>query len=292
VARSVQNKRVPRRSAVVNRAAKRRPSLFEMCSSKSDSRVVGLDGRPGAEVKVNNSPSGSRVVRCLTTEWCADSLPAKSRALDSRVASPMKADRGNDRDKSGRAMGRAQREVRTCSVCGAKFSAEKESDFCPVCMLRGVLIDESQPTESLNPASEKIGSSSGDKPALLPRRFQNYELIRGENGKPLELGRGAMGVTYKAIDTNLRRFAALKVISPRRIRNEWIRERFVREARAAASLRHEHIASVYHLGFTGSRCFYAMEYVEGQTLEQILHLRGAGLKQSDLHSSRHRCLYG
>jgi hypothetical protein len=187
----------------------------------------------------------------------------------------MKADRGNDRDKSGRAMGRAQREVRTCSVCGAKFSAEKESDFCPVCMLRGVLIDESQPTEPLNPASEKIGSSSGDKPALLPRRFQNYELIRGENGKPLELGRGAMGVTYKAIDTNLRRFAALKVISPRRIRNEWIRERFVREARAAASLRHEHIASVYHLGFTGSRCFYAMEYVEGQTLEQILHLRGA-----------------
>jgi serine/threonine protein kinase len=83
-----------------------------------------------------------------------------------------------------------------------------------------------------------------------------------------------MGVTYKAIDVNLRRFVALKVISPRYIRDEWIRERFVREARAAASLRHEHIASVYHLGFIGSNCFYAMEYVEGQTLEQVLHSRG------------------
>jgi WD40 repeat protein/serine/threonine protein kinase len=187
----------------------------------------------------------------------------------------MKAEKGDDRDKSGRAMGSAQREVRTCSVCGAKFSVGKESDFCPVCMLRGVLIDKSQSTEPLKPGSETIGSSSGDKPVVLPRRFQNYELIIGEDGKPVELGRGAMGVTYKAIDTNLRRFAALKVISPRCIRNEWIRKRFVREARAAASLRHEHIASVYHLGFTGSRCFYAMEYVEGQTLEQILHLRGA-----------------
>ncbi len=193
----------------------------------------------------------------------------------SQMGDAMKAGKGNHSDKSGRGIGRTRREVRTCSVCGAKFSVGKESDFCPVCMLRGVLIAESQSTEPLKPGSETIGSSSGDKPVCSPRRFQNYELIKGEDGKPVELGRGAMGVTYKAIDTNLRRFAALKVISPRYIRNEWIRERFVREARAAASLRHEHIASVYHLGFTGSRCFYAMEYVEGQTLEQILHLRGA-----------------
>ena len=96
----------------------------------------------------------------------------------------------------------------------------------------------------------------------MPRRFENYELIIGEDGKALELGRGAMGVTYKAIDITLRRFAALKVISPRCIRDQWIRERFVRGTCAAASLRHGYIASVYHLGFAGSRCFYAMEYVE------------------------------
>jgi WD40 repeat protein/serine/threonine protein kinase len=163
-------------------------------------------------------------------------------------------------------------DKRVCPVCGTLVP--KTSKACPVCMLRGALVDESQPTESLNPSSEAIYPSSEDKLVSLPRRFENYELIIGEDGKAVELGRGAMGVTYKAIDTNLRRFAALKVISPRCIRDEWIRERFVREARAAASLRHEHIASVYHLGFTGSECFYAMEYVEGQTLEHILHLRG------------------
>jgi WD40 repeat protein/serine/threonine protein kinase len=187
----------------------------------------------------------------------------------------MKPNKGDDSVKSRRATGRAQREARTCSVCGTKFFISKESDFCPVCMLRGVLIDASQATEPLTPGSETKRSSSEDVSTSPLRRFENYELILGRKGKAIELGRGAMGVTYKAIDTNLRRFVALKVISPRYIRHEWVRERFVREARAAASLRHEHIASVYHLGFTGSTCFYAMEYVEGQTLEQVLRLRGA-----------------
>ena len=186
----------------------------------------------------------------------------------------MKPDKGDDSVKSRRAAGQAQREARTCSVCGTKFFIAKESDFCPVCMLRGVLIDENQATEPLTPGSEAIRSSSANVSTSPARRFENYELILGRKGKAIELGRGAMGVTYKAIDTNLRRFVALKVISPRYIRDKWIRERFVREARAAASLRHQHIASVYHLGFTGSNCFYAMEYVEGQTLEQVLRSRG------------------
>ena len=168
-----------------------------------------------------------------------------------------------------------EHEIFTCSVGGAKFSLAKENNFCPVCMLRGVLIAESSPTEPLNPGAETIDRSLEDEPLSLPRRFENYELLTGKDGKVIELGRGAMGVTYKAIDTNLRRLAALKVISPHCLRDKWIRERFVQEARAAASLRHEHIASVYHLGFTGSICFYAMEYVEGQNLEQILQLRGA-----------------
>ena len=134
-------------------------------------------------------------------------------------------------------------------------------------MLRGALSNESRPTEPQDSGPTAKDSFLEDKPLSLSRQFENYELVIGKDGKAIELGRGAMGVTYKAIDTNLRRFAALKVISPRCIRNEWIRERFVREARAAASLRHEHIASVYHLGFTGLRCFYAMEYVEGETLD-------------------------
>ena len=136
------------------------------------------------------------------------------------------------------------------------------------------MIDAGQSTTAKTLSSRASDRPSAQEPRSSPPQFENYELILGRDGKPVELGRGAMGVTYKAIDKNLNRFAALKVISPRCIRNRWIRERFIREARAAASLRHEHIASVYHLGFTGSTCFYAMEYVKGKSLERVLRSRG------------------
>ena len=182
----------------------------------------------------------------------------------------MKADTGDELDKADGGMA-----VRICSVCGTKFSTTKQRSFCPVCMLRGVLVDESSPNRAAAIQARKQSTVlQRTSWSSCLRRFENYELIIGKDGKALELGRGAMGVTYKAIDINLRRFAALKVISPRCIRDQWIRERFVREARAAASLRHEHIASVYHLGFAGSRCFYAMEYVEGKTVDQIVRTRG------------------
>jgi WD40 repeat protein/serine/threonine protein kinase len=186
----------------------------------------------------------------------------------------VKVDITGSPDESHRVVGHTQREFRTCPVCGANYQVAGESDFCSVCLLRTALTEGNQPTELQNQSSKADDSFSEDEMPALPSQFENYELIIGEQGKAIELGRGAMGVTYKAIDTNLRRLVALKVISPRYTRHERTRERFVREARAAASLRHEHIASVYHLGFTGSICFYAMEYVEGQTLEQVLHSRG------------------
>jgi serine/threonine protein kinase len=66
--------------------------------------------------------------------------------------------------------------------------------------------------------------------------------MRGDQ-KPLELGRGAMGVTYKATDTNLHCLVALKVINSRYLDDESVRQRFVAEARAAAGLRHPNVAS-------------------------------------------------
>src|SRR6476659_10166851 len=93
-------------------------------------------------------------------------------------------------------------------------------------------------------------------------------------GKPVELGRGAMGVTYKAFDINLRCLVTLKVISDRYLGDESARRRFLREARAAAKLRHSNVASVFHLGRTGQNYFYAMEFVEGQTLEQLIKRSG------------------
>jgi serine/threonine protein kinase len=105
-------------------------------------------------------------------------------------------------------------------------------------------------------------------------RFDHYQLLTREDGTPLELGHGAMGVTYKAVDINLQCAVALKVINARFIGDESARRRFVREARAAAKVRHTNVASVFHLGQTGDGYFYAMEYVEGETLENLIKRSG------------------
>ena len=79
-----------------------------------------------------------------------------------------------------------------------------------------------------------------------------------------------MGVTYKAIDVDLRCLVALKLISERYLNDESARLRFLREARAAASVRHANVASVFHLGRSGENYFYAMEFVEGETLDNLI----------------------
>src|ERR1700737_244932 len=154
----------------------------------------------------------------------------------------------------------------TCSICGNEFSGAME--FCPVCMLRkglarGVESGESSFEESVKPTSEQA-----------VQRFEHYQLVTGTDGQPLELGRGAMGVTYKAFDVDLRCPVTLKVISERYLGDESARLRFLREARAAASVRHPNVASVFHLGRTGDSYFYAMEFVEGETLEKLIKRSG------------------
>jgi hypothetical protein len=80
---------------------------------------------------------------------------------------------------------------------------------------------------------EAVKPTTPDQPA---QRFEHYELVTGEDGKPIELGRGAMGVTYKAFDVDLHCPVTLKVINERYLTDESSRLRFLREARAAASL--------------------------------------------------------
>lgn len=108
-------------------------------------------------------------------------------------------------------------------------------------------------------------------------RFGIYEIDCHADGSLCELGRGAMGVTYRATDTSLQRKVALKIIKTDIAeRSADACERFVREARAAAAFRHEHIATVYQFGMrleTG-QYFYAMELIEGETLDDRVHRTG------------------
>src|SRR5882724_11121809 len=158
-------------------------------------------------------------------------------------------------------------QIRTCPTCGAAL----EETFgggggCMFCLLQAGIGSE----------DETVPDSTPD--ALEPRmRFGVYEIDCHADGSLCELGRGAMGVTYRATDTSLQCKVALKIIKTDIAeRSADARERFVREARAAAALRHEHIATVYQLGMrleTG-QYFYAMELIEGETLDERVHRAG------------------
>ena len=150
---------------------------------------------------------------------------------------------------------------RICPDCGTSLTLSFR--FCPVCALRNGLDPE--------PDEGEVSDLFGDG----PHRFEYYEIAVGEDQRPIELGRGAMGVTYKAVDTNLHCPVALKVINSRYLDDELVRQLFLTEARAAAGLRHPNVASVFHLGTVEGDYFYAMEFVEGESLDRVLQSRGS-----------------
>ncbi|MBV8276274.1 MAG: protein kinase, partial [Verrucomicrobia bacterium] len=107
------------------------------------------------------------------------------------------------------------------------------------------------------------------------KQFEPYQILTHPDGSFVELGRGSMGITYQAIDTTLEFPVALKVIDFKAAGVESNRERFLREARAAAKLRHPNVASVFYYGVRPyGPCFYAMELVEGETLAQRVERTG------------------
>ena len=137
-----------------------------------------------------------------------------------------------------------------------------------MCMLHRALASGVESGESL--AEDAVVPTSKE----VIQRFEHYELMSDKDGKPVELGRGAMGITYKAFDVDLRCPVTLKVISEKYLGDESARLRFLREARAAASVRHPNVASVFHLGRAGGNYFYAMEFLEGETLENLIKRSG------------------
>ena len=104
--------------------------------------------------------------------------------------------------------------------------------------------------------------------------YAPFSIARREDGSRVELGRGAMGITYKATDTQLGRTVALKVINATYLGDPIARQRFLAEARAAAQLQHANVASVYHLRAEGEDIFYAMEFVDGETVDAYVRRRG------------------
>ncbi len=103
-----------------------------------------------------------------------------------------------------------------------------------------------------------------------PILFQQFQVELDAAGAPIELGRGGMGVTYKAFDTRLRRPVVLKVIRDGLLNDDTASRRFLREARSAARIQHPNIATVFDQGQQGDTFFYAMEFIEGETLQSLI----------------------
>ncbi|MEP6936560.1 MAG: serine/threonine-protein kinase, partial [Chthoniobacterales bacterium] len=157
-----------------------------------------------------------------------------------------------------------------CQVCDSTLDSSLGDLGCPVCLFRTGL---SELPEIEHESAHQFGS---------------YIVAQRADGIPDELGRGSMGITFRAIDRTLNRPVALKIIDPSQHGSDRVRERFMREARAAAGLDHPNIATIHHFGIheaTG-QYFYAMELVEGETLEERVRRTGPIDSQTVLRIAR------
>ena len=146
----------------------------------------------------------------------------------------------------------------TCGTCGRPLTQVGPRDECLRCLVSlGFLGDSQQP--EVSETSRRLTPG--------PLKYDHFEVEVGADGFPIELGAGAMAITYRARDTVLHSVVALKVIDRSVAQDPRARSRFLREARAAAQIRHPNVARVSHYGEQDGECFYVMELVEGETLE-------------------------
>jgi serine/threonine protein kinase len=108
---------------------------------------------------------------------------------------------------------------------------------------------------------------------MIGRTIQHYQIVE-------TLGRGGMGVVYKARDTHLDRFVVIKVLPPEKVSDPERKRRFAQEAKAASALNHPNIVHIYDIAEADGIQFIAMEYVPGKTLDQIIGRKGLRLSEA------------
>src|SRR5436853_3124310 len=155
--------------------------------------------------------------------------------------------------------------VGTCAICGRPLTQVGPKGECLRCLADlGFLSGSQEPGRFETPRRLTPG----------PLKYDHFAVEVGVDGFPIELGSGAIAITYRARDTVLNTVVALKVIDRKVAKMPGVRSRFLREARAAAQIRHPNVARVSHYGEQDGECFYVMELVEGETLEARIRRDG------------------
>jgi serine/threonine protein kinase len=140
----------------------------------------------------------------------------------------------------------------------------------------GKYIDEPLVGSVVSLFNHAVGEFNGNTPhddRLTEKALKHYQILE-------KLGEGGMGVVYKARDTRLNRFVAIKVLPLKKVADPERKRRFVQEARAASALNHPNIITIYDIGSQGGTDFVVMEYVAGKTLDQVIPPRGLKLNEA------------
>jgi serine/threonine protein kinase len=154
-------------------------------------------------------------------------------------------------------------ETRRCPQCGTAVRPDAPEGLCPECLLKEAIKGGSDLGQE--PDATGTYSPGSVPPSLeeLVKQFPQLEILE-------LLGQGGMGIVYKARQSRLDRFVALKILPSEASNDLAFAERFAREARAMAKLGHPSIVTVYDFGESNGRFYLLMEFVDGVNLRQLL----------------------
>ena len=148
-----------------------------------------------------------------------------------------------------------------CSQCGAAIPDQAPGGLCPRCLMAVNLA--TQTVLGDDTAASPAPKPPPPSPEAIAALFPNLEILEC-------LGRGGMGVVYKARQKQLNRLVALKILAPEREKDPAFAGRFEKEAQALARLNHPNIVTIHDFGQSGGMYYLLMEYVDGVTLRQLL----------------------